>query len=351
MNYKNGDYKLCAKELKSMNEFLTSIPQKIIEKRKKLKFLEELGITPPSDINFKATQNSNVFLSNNNKFSDILQKSSEDVHSKKIDNDFRRSMNPIEVELREMEYLNLLKETKPVVFNQIVPQKLTTRKFRQWYEKSLERQAITNDRKQIMNNLYSSSANTSFSPKINAHSRLLATQSSVYSSTRHAKLQNRFEVLNMDHEHKETKAETKFNLQEFSHHLNKIDQWNQNVYQENIKKFINEFIPHSESKIKNSSPLRSPRGHHNAFTQTMSSKISNTKNHFKDHFETHKSRIMVEHHPNNDVSNRDLKSSIGKSRELRKNHSRGNNNSVSRLKNQSSNSRSQERNILFKGYF
>ena len=255
MNYRDSNLILSAKEIKKMNDFLTSIPAKIIAKHKKLGFLENLeeeakvmqkiGLDQAHTLESNSIRSRNVF------------KETADDRPKSANISQRPSFNSIEVELREMEYLKMLREKDPHVYRHFTKQKVTPNRFRQWYSKSNERVAMTNARKDVMKELYDPALSSTFTPYVSEKSRILATQAQTYASTKHFKSPNRTERLQQQEQERLKKPERKFNEKEFANHMKKVNTWNQEVYKKNIKRFVADFMATSE--IRRPTPQNKPQ--------------------------------------------------------------------------------------------
>jgi hypothetical protein len=181
-------YKLDAKELRTMNDFLSSIPKKVIEKRKKLTFLEEMGIT--NDYSFLVpTEHKNKKTRVPNISENVFENTDND-RPVSANEPLDDSRNSIEIEVREIEYLKELQKNNPQLFKHMVKQKLSPKKFRSWYSKSTERQKIVEKRKELLHEKYKPIETYSFTPEINEHSKILVTNSSNNSLNKSKKVAN-----------------------------------------------------------------------------------------------------------------------------------------------------------------
>lgn len=258
MNSRDSKFVLSAKEIKKMNDFLTSIPAKIIARRKKLGFLEDLHAEADAKAMLKTAvpSQTNILDSSTIHSRNVFKNEINDRPKSANIND-RRSMNSIEVELREMEYLNLLRDKQPHVFRQFTKQKVTPKRFKQWHSRSNERVAMTDARKEVMKELYDPALSSTFTPYISEKSRQLATQPQTYASTKHFKSPNRTQRLQQQEEEKLKKPKRKFNDEEFANHMNKVNAWNQGVFKNNIKKFIADFM--TTSDVRSLTPQKKPQ--------------------------------------------------------------------------------------------
>lgn len=137
------------------------------------------------------------------------------------------SFNQIKQEIREMELLKLMREQDKIKFRKIVREKMYLSQFNEWYSQMSFKDEMNAFEKKLKFKEFDVATNSTFSPEINAKSRLLASQFDPEQKSR--KFKEKTHQLKM--EELKTKNETlpvkSFKEDEFQRHLTKINAWNQ----------------------------------------------------------------------------------------------------------------------------
>ena len=146
-----------------------------------------------------------------------------------------RSLNSIELEIREMELLRIMKQKNFIGFSKFVNQRTQPVIFNEWHEQIIFKHELDKERRDLLRKGLDHHPNLTLKPEINQKSKTLVLERKNKLKSDYFPIQNKTERLFETKNGFEDKVEKVFVKNDFKNHMTKINNWNQ---KSNNKKLI-----------------------------------------------------------------------------------------------------------------
>lgn len=138
-----------------------------------------------------------------------------------------RSLNSIELEIREMELLRIMKQKNFIGFSKFVTQRTQPAIFNEWHEQIIFKHELDKERREMLRKDLDHHPDLTFKPEINQKSKTLALERKKKLKSDYFPVQNKTERLFEAKNGFENKVEKVFVQNDFKNHMTKINNWNQ----------------------------------------------------------------------------------------------------------------------------